>query len=129
MRAGGAYAHSTLMLATIAKEEEKRKDGPPHSSGILPRVINSVGAADFLSWTGLTSRNARMEASRRSYLHGLSELAPDAPKGKAARSNEQRRIRCDDQLSGIVFIVPRFSIAVISGCTLAARTLLPLYLN
>jgi len=29
MRAGGAYAHSKLMLATIAKEEEKRKDRPP----------------------------------------------------------------------------------------------------
>ena len=28
MRAGGAYAHSTLMLATMAKEEEKRKDRP-----------------------------------------------------------------------------------------------------
>ncbi len=25
MRAGGAYAHSTLMLATLAEEEEKRK--------------------------------------------------------------------------------------------------------
>jgi hypothetical protein len=29
MRAGGAYAHSTLMLAPMAKEEEKRKDRPP----------------------------------------------------------------------------------------------------
>ena len=28
MRAGGAYAHSTLMLATMAKEEEKREDRP-----------------------------------------------------------------------------------------------------
>jgi AhpD family alkylhydroperoxidase len=28
MRAGGAYAHSTLMLATVTKEEEKRKDRP-----------------------------------------------------------------------------------------------------
>ena len=26
MRAGGAYAHSTLMLATVAEEDEKRKD-------------------------------------------------------------------------------------------------------
>jgi AhpD family alkylhydroperoxidase len=26
MRAGGAYAHSTLMLATLAEKEEKRKD-------------------------------------------------------------------------------------------------------
>ncbi len=25
MRAGGAYAHSTLMLATLAEEQEKRK--------------------------------------------------------------------------------------------------------
>lgn len=28
MRAGGAYAHSTLMLATLAEEEEKRKGRP-----------------------------------------------------------------------------------------------------
>jgi AhpD family alkylhydroperoxidase len=28
MRAGGAYAHSTLMLATVAEEEEKRKERP-----------------------------------------------------------------------------------------------------
>lgn len=28
MRAGGAYAHSTLMLATLAEEEEKRKSRP-----------------------------------------------------------------------------------------------------
>jgi AhpD family alkylhydroperoxidase len=28
MRAGGAYAHSTLMLATMAEEEEKRRDRP-----------------------------------------------------------------------------------------------------
>src|SRR5690348_401109 len=28
MRAGGAYAHSTLMLATMAEEDEKRKDRP-----------------------------------------------------------------------------------------------------
>jgi AhpD family alkylhydroperoxidase len=28
MRAGGACAHSTLMLATMAKEEEKREDRP-----------------------------------------------------------------------------------------------------
>jgi AhpD family alkylhydroperoxidase len=28
MRAGGAYMHSTLMLATLAEEEEKRKDRP-----------------------------------------------------------------------------------------------------
>jgi AhpD family alkylhydroperoxidase len=28
MRAGGAYAHSTLMLATLAEEEEKRKSQP-----------------------------------------------------------------------------------------------------
>lgn len=28
MRAGGAYAHSTLMLATLAEEEEKRKGQP-----------------------------------------------------------------------------------------------------
>ena len=28
MRAGGAYAHSTLMLATAAGEEEKRKSRP-----------------------------------------------------------------------------------------------------
>jgi|SRR5690242_15412969 len=28
MRAGGAYAHSTLMLATVAEENEKRKDRP-----------------------------------------------------------------------------------------------------
>ncbi len=27
MRAGGAYAHSTLMLSTVAEEEEKRKSG------------------------------------------------------------------------------------------------------
>jgi hypothetical protein len=33
MRAGGAYAHSTLMLATMAKEEEKRKDRPAQRSG------------------------------------------------------------------------------------------------
>jgi AhpD family alkylhydroperoxidase len=28
MRAGGAYAHSTLMLSTLAEEEEKRKNRP-----------------------------------------------------------------------------------------------------
>jgi AhpD family alkylhydroperoxidase len=28
MRAGGAYAHSTLMLTTLVEEEEKRKDRP-----------------------------------------------------------------------------------------------------
>ena len=28
MRAGGAYMHSTLMLATLAEEEEKRRDRP-----------------------------------------------------------------------------------------------------
>jgi AhpD family alkylhydroperoxidase len=28
MRAGGTYMHSTLMLATLAEEEEKRKDRP-----------------------------------------------------------------------------------------------------
>jgi AhpD family alkylhydroperoxidase len=28
MRAGGAYAHSTLMLTTLAEEEEKRKSRP-----------------------------------------------------------------------------------------------------
>ena len=28
MRAGGAYAHSTLMLATLAEEEERRKGQP-----------------------------------------------------------------------------------------------------
>ena len=28
MRAGGAYAHSTLMLATLVEEEEKRKRPP-----------------------------------------------------------------------------------------------------
>ena len=28
MRAGGAYAHSTLMLATAAEEEEKRRSRP-----------------------------------------------------------------------------------------------------
>ncbi len=28
MRAGGAYAHSTLMLATLAEEEEKRRGQP-----------------------------------------------------------------------------------------------------
>jgi hypothetical protein len=30
MRAGGAYAHSMLMLATMAKQEEKRKDRLAH---------------------------------------------------------------------------------------------------
>ena len=28
MRAGGAYAHATLMLTTLAEEEEKRKSRP-----------------------------------------------------------------------------------------------------
>lgn len=28
MRAGGAYAHSTVMLATLGEEEEKRKSAP-----------------------------------------------------------------------------------------------------
>jgi AhpD family alkylhydroperoxidase len=28
MRAGGAYAHSTLMLATVAEEEQKGKSAP-----------------------------------------------------------------------------------------------------
>lgn len=28
MRAGGAYAHSTLMLSTLAEEEEKRRRSP-----------------------------------------------------------------------------------------------------
>ena len=32
MRAGGAYAHSTLMLTTLAEEEEKRKSRPASGS-------------------------------------------------------------------------------------------------
>ncbi len=28
MRAGGAYAHATLMLTTLAEDEEKRKSQP-----------------------------------------------------------------------------------------------------
>jgi AhpD family alkylhydroperoxidase len=32
MRAGGAYAHSTLMLTTLAAEEEKRKSRPASGS-------------------------------------------------------------------------------------------------
>jgi len=41
MRAGGAYAHSTLMLATMAKEEEKRKDRPAQRSGSTRKTIGS----------------------------------------------------------------------------------------
>lgn len=37
MRAGGAYAHATLMLATLAEEEEKRKNrSPPQSQHSAP---------------------------------------------------------------------------------------------
>lgn len=32
MRAGGAYAHSTLMLTTLAKKEEKQKNRAPSAS-------------------------------------------------------------------------------------------------
>jgi AhpD family alkylhydroperoxidase len=33
MRAGGAYAHSTLMLATVAEEEPKGKNAPASQAG------------------------------------------------------------------------------------------------
>ena len=49
MRAGGAYAQSTLCSRPWPKKKRSERIGPRRRSGILPRVIIPSVPGDFLS--------------------------------------------------------------------------------